>query len=378
MARKVFFHVGLPKTGTTYLQTILWNNADELKRQGVLLPGFGPRQHLWASAAVREEPNIDRRHPRARQAWAELRDQVNAWPGTAVISHEFFAAAAQEQAAGAVGDLADAEVHVVVTARDTLGLVTARWQEFVKNGSTAPIDEYPAREETSPHDEWDWGTMDLADVLSRWGTGLPPERVHVLTLPKPTEPRETLWLRFAELLGIDPATCDASSSEQNESLGVVEVELLRRVNADLEGFARPVDRGQWIRGYLAQGKLVPRKGEKFWPSPARVEQLRERSDRVVAAVEERGYDVIGDIEDLRTPPDLPERRHPDTVTDAEMLAVASSTIAAMLSDVRRLTDEAQRAGRALAGDGRRSGVRDRLPEPVRKAARRLRAVWRRS
>ena len=377
MARRVFFHVGLPKTGTTYLQTILWNNADELRRQGVLLPGFGPRQHLWASGVVREDPKIDRRGPRARHAWDVLSEQVNGWTGTAVISHEFFAGATEEQAARAMADLRDAEVHVVVTARDTLSLVTARWQEFVKNGATAPIDEYPKSDRTDPHNEWDWGSMDLADVLARWGATLPPQRVHVLTLPEPTEPRETLWLRFADLLGIDPARCDASSSEQNESLGVVEVELLRRVNADLEGFGRAVDRGVWIRGYLAQGKLVPRRGEKFWPSPARVEELRARSERVVAAVKERGYDVIGDLESLRTPAELPQRRHPDTVTDTEMLAVATSTIAAMMHDVRRLTDEAQ-GGAGGDGGSRRSAVRDRLPEPVRKAARRARAVWRRS
>ena len=377
MARTVFFHVGLPKTGTTYLQTILWNNADELRRQGILLPGFGPRQHLWASGVVREDPKIDRRGPRARHAWRVLRDATNAWEGTAVISHEFFAGATAEQAGRAMAELEGAEVHVVVTARDTLSLVTARWQEFVKNGSTTPIDGYPKGEETSPHDEWDWGSMDLADVLARWGAGVPAERVHVLTLPKPTEPRETLWLRFAGLLGLDASRCDAGTSEVNESLGVVEVELLRRVNGDLEGFGRAVDRGVWIRGYLAQGKLVPRKGEKFWPSPERVDYLRARSDRVVEAVKAGGYDVIGDVEDLRTPASLPARRHPDTVTDAEMLAAATSTIAAMMTDVRRLTEERD-AAPAPAEETRRSGVRERLPAPVRKAARRARAVWRRS
>jgi hypothetical protein len=377
VARTVFFHVGLPKTGTTYLQTILWNNAAELRRQGILLPGFGPRQHLWASGVVREDPKIDRRGPRARHAWDVIRDQVNQWDGTAVISHEFFAGATAEQAARAMADLRGAEVHVVVTARDTLSLVTARWQEVVKNGSQVRIDDYPRSEQTDPADEWDWGTMDLADVLARWGASVPPERVHVLTLPKPTEPRDTLWLRFADLLGIDAGRCDASSSEQNESLGVVEVELLRRVNGDLEGFGRAVDRGVWIRGYLAQGKLVPRKGEKFWPSPDRVEVLRARSERVVAAVTDQGYDVIGDLEDLRTPTDLPERRHPDTVTDAEMLAAATSTIAAMMHDVRRLTEENDAAS-GPERNGRRAAVRDRLPEPVRKAARRARAVWRRS
>jgi hypothetical protein len=376
MARTVFFHVGLPKTGTTYLQTILWNNRDELRRQGILLPGFGPRQHLWASGVVREDPKIDRRGPRARHAWGVLRDQVNGWDGTAVVSHEFFAGATEQQAARAMADLEGAEVHVVVTARDTVSLVTARWQEFVKNGSTAPIDAYPAREETTPHDEWDWGSMDLADVLRRWGATLPPERVHVLTLPKPDEPRDTLWLRFAGLLGIDARRCDASSSEANESLGVVEVELLRRVNADLEGFGRAVDRGTWIRGYLAQGKLVPRRGEKFWPSPDRVAQLRERGDRVADYVKTQGYDVIGDVEDLRTPLDLAERRHPDTVTDGEMLAAATATIAAMMTDVRRLTEEKAEPAEPTRRRAVAHAVRRR--EPVRKAARRVREMWRRS
>ena len=56
MARTVFFHVGLPKTGTTYLQTMMWHNRAELARQGVLLPGESSRQHLWASGVVREDP----------------------------------------------------------------------------------------------------------------------------------------------------------------------------------------------------------------------------------------------------------------------------------------------------------------------------------
>ena len=378
MAHKTFFHVGLPKTGTTYLQTILWSNRDVLKRQGVLLPGFGPRQHLWASGVVREDPKIDRRGPRARHAWEVLSEQVNDWDGTAVISHEFFAGATREQAARAMADLGRTEVHVVVTARDTLSLVTARWQEFVKNGSTVRIDDYPASEETSPHDEWDWGSMDLADVLGRWGATLPPERVHVLTLPKPSEPRDTLWLRFADLLGIDASACDASSSEVNESLGVVEVELLRRINADLEGFGRAVDRGTWIRGYLAQGKLVPRRGEKFWPSPDRVAQLRDRSERVVELVKAQGYDVLGDVDDLRTPADLPPRRHPETVTDGEMLAAATATIAAMMTDVRQLTEERREPGDAPGQPATAAAVRPRPSGPVRKAARRAREMWSRS
>jgi hypothetical protein len=358
MARRVFFHIGLPKTGTTYLQTLMWANRDVLKRQGVLLPGRSGREHLWASGVVREDPRIARRGPEAPGAWQRIVDEVNAWPGTAVVSHEFFAAASAEQATKAVQQVDGAEVHVVVTARDTVSLVTARWQEFVKNGSSVPIDGYPLREETDPANEWDWGTLDLADVLDRWGEPVPADRVHVLTLPRPDEPRETLWLRFADVVGIDPGPCDTSGTVQNESLGVVEVELLRRVNAELRDFTSAVDRGTWIRGYLAQGKLVPRKGEKFWPSPDRVDELRRRGDRIVDRVKAGGYHVVGDLEDLRTPVGIAERRHPSSVTDAELVDAASGTIAAMLADVRRLTRE----NRALQRD-----VED--SRPLRRVAR---------
>ncbi len=191
-----------------------------------------------------------------------------------------------------------------------------------------------------------------------------------LTLPRPEEPRQTLWLRYATLLGIDPEGCDVSVSAENESLGVVEVELLRRVNADLTGFSSAPDRGNWIRGYLAQGKLVPRGGERFWPSPARVEELSARGNRIVDEVAAAGYDVIGDVEDLRPPAQVPPRRHPDTVTDAELVAASTSVIAAMMGDVRSLTREARAVTREPAR------WRRAVPEPVRRTVRRLKEARR--
>ena len=372
MARRVYLHIGLPKTGTTYLQTLMWNNHEVLAGQGILLPGDSRRQHLWASGVVREEPNLERRSPDAPASWDRLTAEVNGWAGTAVVSHEFFAAASTEQVRRAFSELGGAEIHVVVTARDTLSLVTTRWQESVKNGSTTPIDEYPLTDETDPLNVWGWGTLDLADVLHRWGALLPADRVHVLTLPKPSEPRETLWLRFAALLGIDPTTCATEGSAQNESLGVVEVELLRRVNGDLKGFTSPQDRGNWIRGYLAQGKLVPRGGEKFWPSRERVDELRTRGDRIVEDVIAGGYQVIGDVRDLRTPADLPARRHPDSVTDAELASAASAVIAAMMTDVQRLTRENRALRRALRRAASAASGSSARVSIARRVVRRLR------
>ena len=38
MAKRVFLHIGTPKTGTTHLQTVLWANRAKLAELGVLLP----------------------------------------------------------------------------------------------------------------------------------------------------------------------------------------------------------------------------------------------------------------------------------------------------------------------------------------------------
>jgi hypothetical protein len=375
VARRVFFHIGLPKTGTTYLQTMMWHNRAELARQGVLLPGESSRQHLWASGVVREDPHLARRSPEAEHAWDLLVQQINAWDGTAIVSHEFFAAASAEQAVRAAGALGGAEVHVVVTARELLSLVTARWQEFVKNGSTVPIDDYPVSERPGPTDDWGWSTLDLSDVLGRWGAWLPHERVHVLTLPRPDEPRETLWLRFCDLVGIDPTTCESTDEGHNESLGVVQVELLRRVNAKLTGFGAPVDRGNWIRGYLAQDKLVPRGGERFWPSEDRVVELCERGNRIADDITAAGYDVIGDVQVLRPPAEVPERRHPDSVTDAEALDAAATLVADMLTDVRMLTRQGRAQRERIERLQQRSSSLSSRLRPARRLVAWVRALW---
>ena len=60
--RRVFLHVGLPKTGTTYLQQVVWANRDRLRSAGLFLPGFGHREHLWAALDLQERPRLARRH----------------------------------------------------------------------------------------------------------------------------------------------------------------------------------------------------------------------------------------------------------------------------------------------------------------------------
>lgn len=345
MVDRVFVHIGLPKTATSYLQTIVWSQRDALRERGLVVPGQERRDHLWSSRTVREDPAQRRAPARHRAAWPRVLDELAASSGTGLISHEFFAAASADQARAMVEALPTDDVHVVVTAREPLGLFTASWQENLKNGATTPMPDYARRVSRRSTAIWNWRTLDLRLVLERWAGAVPPERTHVIVLD-PSAPREDVWVRFAEVLGVDPGGVDLSGSFPNTSMGVAEAEALRRINGSLTGFGKAFDRGVYIRTYLADERLVPRGGERFWPEADQVEECRTRGDAAIAHLCSADYDVIGELDHLRVPAELEPRRSTLSVTDAEVAEVTVDLIASLLTDVRRLRRRAARAERA--------------------------------
>jgi hypothetical protein len=364
---RVFLHIGLPKTATSYLQTIVWSNRDRLRQAGVVVPGSTRTDHLWASREVRDDPHQHRAPERHRTAWTRLQRELASSSGTGLISHEFFAAASGRQARDLVAALGDAEVHVILTAREPLGLFTSSWQESLKNGSTTPMSDYGRKVSKSSTAIWNWRTLDLSLVLQRWSQAVPPERIHVLVLD-PTEDQDDIWRRFAGLLGVDPDAFDLSQSFPNTSMGVAEAETLRRINMCLEGFNRAFDKGVYIRTFLADERLVPRKGEKFWPEPDQVADCRRRARSAVSYLQAGGFDVSGRVEHLLVPDEIEDRRLPASVTDAEVAEVAVGLAATMLGDVRALRTHRDRT------PPRRG---PRYAARVRRAWRRLRAGLRR-
>ena len=377
MARRVFLHIGLPKTGTSYLQTIMWSHRRALRSAGLLVPGRERRDHLWSSLVVREDPGTARRNPRAAGSWDVLRREMRAWDRDAVVSHEFFCSASEEQARRTVEQLAPAEVHVVVTAREPLSLFTSSWQESLKNKSTTPLEEYAREVSDDPTVVWNWRALDLGLVLRRWTTAVPPDQVHVITPPASDAPRAELWDRWCSVLGLDVDVDASGSGFANASLGVVEAETLRRLNGRLAGFGRARDRGVWIRTFLADERLVPHGGERFWPDEDQQEDCRRRGQEAVAFVREQGFDVVGDLDSLLVPDDVPPRRHPSSVTDAEVADVALDLAARLMRVVRKGVGAptSQATGAAPAGG---SDEDDADPARWREVARRLKVVLRRS
>ncbi|MFB4317457.1 hypothetical protein [Actinomadura sp. 21ATH] len=364
----VYLHVGAAKSGTTYLQNVLWRNRDRLREQGVLYPGPDFAAHVRAAFDLRRTFFRGATDPTVRGAWRELVDAARGWPGTTIISQELFAPTRAEYVARALADLDFADVHVVFTVRDLGRQIPAHWQEDVKNRFTTSFEEFVAALSRRDWENFEvarlfWGLQDPVAVLARWGAGLPPDRVHVVTLPRPGAPRDLLWRRFCAAVGLDPGGCDPSAAFGNPSLGLAETQYVRLLNGALDERIGWHTYNDEVKLHLAQEVLTRR------PSPIRTtlpaEHLPwavERAIETVEAVRAARYRVVGDLYELipayeRAPgPDPDEPRWP------ELADVGTDAITALL---RRVVEGEELAA---AVPGAEAAAGDRLGELAADAA----------
>ena len=98
--KKVYLHVGSPKSGTTYLQSVLRGNIDRLADAGVLVAGKTHTELVHAGLVLREDPRAEKLlDDDQRKSWDRVVQQVAKWRGHAVIiSYELLSAASAEQA----------------------------------------------------------------------------------------------------------------------------------------------------------------------------------------------------------------------------------------------------------------------------------------
>lgn len=371
MARRVFVHVGLPKAGSTFLQTTMWQNRELLRSRGFLYPGGKRMDHYHASQAIRGvSPETLGRHA---GTWDRLRGELNAWSGDGLLSHEFLSMTTGPQAEQLVASL-DGEVHVVVVLRDYVRQFPAVWQEALKMNSDLSVDDYMdevlARRVKGA---WGWRSQDVPAVLQQWSRAVPAHRLHVITVPPPGAPRNLLWDRWSQVLGLDTTGFDMETAHPNESLGAPQAALLQRVKPHLSGPLRKgPERHRWVRGYFAHDVLVPQRGPRLGLREDHRAALAEASAAAVAAVRDGGYPLAGDLDDLQ-PADEPDLARPTEVSDAELVEVAVIAMERMIRDVRRLT-LAQQAGR---GRSRARSLPQRASRRLSRARRRLTARARR-
>ena len=340
MPRRAFLHIGTPKSGTTYLQEKLALNREEIVRQGLTYPGTRTGNHFEAALDLIEERWAGQREV-ARGQWPALVGEARKAPGDVIISHEIMAAARPAQVATAMSAFRDDEVHLVLTARDLARQIPAEWQENVKHRGRRSFARFMSlvvqARRTNP-DVWFWRVQAIPDVLTRWGNGLSPDRIHVVTVPQPDAPRDLLWRRFAGVVGIAPDRDYAEATDFNPSLGIVEAAVVRRLNKLLAGKGVPRDvYVDLVREVIARETLSQRPDqiravlpERRWPF------VEDVTAEWLDWLEGAGVDVVGDLTDLQ--PKRPDFTaggwiHPDK-PPADLVAQATlEALAAVIEDI---------------------------------------------
>ncbi len=341
----VYLHVGAPKTGTTFLQDVMWHHRDALAESGVLFARRRYSDHFLASVDLRD---VADEPAQAAGSWDGVVADTRSWPGPSIISHELFASARPEHVARALRTLGPERVHVVYTARDLWRLLAAEWQEATKHGRSLSFAEYlddvldEGPEGTIGR--WFWSVHDPTDVLSRWGADLPAERVHVVTVPTTGSDPTLLWRRFADLVGIDPSVVDTSVARPNTSLGAQEVNFLRRVNAALGGRRggrlSEGEYGRFVKNVLAQEVLTGRPGKAtYLPPTERFDQVRGTAERFVAGLRTAGYHVVGDLDELLPRDPGAGAVGPDDATAAELVEVGLDALAGLVRKAATMREE---------------------------------------
>jgi hypothetical protein len=335
---KIIFHIGEPKTGTTFLQQLIWRNRAELSAQGVVLPGHHPQDHFRATQDLHGVP-INRSDPTGnwKGEWDILARQAKLAPRVAVISHELFAAADEQEIERAVTSLRPADVHVVLTTRDMATLLPAEWQETVKHRNARRFEDWISDvidvESVSAdrRQHGFWRVHDTAAILELWSRHVPPDRVHVITAAPRNSDAGLLWRRFAGLLEVDPAVVDLSRARANASLGLPEIEFLRRMNEALSAEI-PDWYYMWrVKEGVAHEALAARPaGERLILPPDRLDWAREYADGLIAGLKGSSYDLVGDLEELRPPEQSRGSARPGDQPAEAVLDAAVQAAAALL------------------------------------------------
>ncbi|WP_127507646.1 hypothetical protein [Actinoplanes solisilvae] len=332
MARRVFLHIGAPKTGSTYVQNVLWGNVAALKAAGILLPGKFSA-HDEAMADLRELPW----HATPRWSWDRVVEKAAAWPGDVVITNEGLGAATPAQAARGVRSLAPAEVHVIVAARDLWRTFPSMWQQSIRARGVWTFEDFiGAVERGSFEDFWEHHTANR--MLRRWGDLVPAEQRHLITVPGPGQPRDTLWRRFAGVIGIPDGVCDlAVDGGANVSLGAAEVEVLRRVNRALgERYPHRAPYQRVVQRHLVDAVLRQRTNDlRFGVGPERAGWVLDLAEQQIKELDEYPCDVVGDLAELR-PVDPEQQPAPDQLRPDQVLETAIETIIGMISHAEQL------------------------------------------
>lgn len=339
--RRVHLHIGAPKTGTTFLQSVLWQYRRTWPEYEIAYPIDTADELFHATLDVRALPWGGVDHPEWAGSWDRLCERVAGVESDVVLSQELLAGAEKAQVPRIVESFGDREVHVVYTLRSLAAMLRSDWQEQVKHRHIADWPEYLRQvfeePDRSHFGQWFWAHHDAPAVLARWATALPAERIHVV-VTTPAAPRRKLWTDFAGLIGLPTDLELVSNRNLNVSLGRTATRLLAGVN---ERVAERFDDERYasVVGQVLTNQVLPAAVDRdplTFPTE-QADAIRTRGEEVADLLRDGPYDVVGDPQLLVD--DVPITKSGGGAAGARSVALAADVVTPLLVQIGTQADE---------------------------------------
>lgn len=350
MADRVILHIGLQKSGTTYVQKVLQECGDAVASAGITYPLPSPRRrrrdvenHEWPTYGLlgNEFPWVSRRRAESeREHWVRLLRQVRRSSRPVLLSAEALSVIRTPAIRRLLDALDASHVDVVITARSLGRTLPSLWQQHIRNGRRTDFEGYLAglaEQRERPADEIEnqlkldrWRAFAVGGLVRRWAKEVGLDQVRLVTAGG--GPPRTLWSRFVTAIGV-PALEDVPpwpvlDLRTHSGLTAPETQLMMSLNealvdAEWNGHDAGALRERIVtRGFQAR----PHRGARIMIPMEWRDRVARWSEEDLADLEATGVTVIGDLADLayRPEPEPVRPVAPEEIAQAGAAAIMAA------------------------------------------------------
>ncbi len=250
-------HIGLHKTGSTYIQSRLLSNRDKLERFGIYFPLDGHAYGHGRNGLITHLKRCGQSPDKSFDI-----DQLIANPRHVVLSHENLCRLSARAVDYLRAVLEPRDVTVVIVLRDWTGLLYSAWQQLVKRGLSQTLPQF-VDAALANHKQSEW--INFGRVIKRYKQCFGSDNVKIVLYDNLKKSNYDIFTFFvSNILNLDvddPDTFFDPSQNTNVSNPAHRTELSRYLNENrpFENQRKAARYLRWVYTEIGRNKLLAMK-----------------------------------------------------------------------------------------------------------------------